>query len=88
MAQPDFFPFIPQGASWDSWNGNLVMFYSQELIPYTIDENDWKMVAKNVSQLPTFMAYPVPDPDLYENWQDWASALVGAVNQKTQETAT
>jgi hypothetical protein len=72
MSEPVFFPFIPSGMDWDVWNGNLIMFYSEEPIPYVTNENDWKLVAKNVSQLPTFEVYPVPDPDLYANWQDWA----------------
>lgn len=80
MAIQTFFPFIPAGSDWQTWNGNLVMFYSEELIPYVIDELEWKFVAKNVSQLPTFISYPVPDPDLYENWQDWASEFTLIIN--------
>jgi hypothetical protein len=80
MSLQTFFPFIPEGSDWQTWNGNLVMFYSEELIPYTIDELDWKFVAKNVSQLPTFNTYPVPDPELFENWQDWASEFTLIIN--------
>lgn len=80
MAVQTFFPFIPAGSDWQSWNGNLVMFFSEELIPYTTNELEWKFVAKNVSQLPTFMSYPVPDPDLYANWQDWASEFTLIIN--------
>ena len=80
MAFQTFFPFIPAGSDWQSWNGNLVMFFSEELIPYTTNELEWKFVAKNVSQLPTFMSYPVPDPDLYANWQDWASEFTLIIN--------
>lgn len=80
MAFQTFFPFIPAGSDWQSWNGNLVMFFSEELIPYTTNELEWKFVAKNVSQLPTFIAYPVPDPDLYDNWQDWASEFTLIIN--------
>jgi hypothetical protein len=80
MAEPIFFPFIPSGMDWENWNGNLAMFYSEEPIPYVIDEKDWKMVAKNVSQLPTFEVFPVPDPDLYANWQDWAFEFTLIIN--------
>ena len=80
MAEPVFFPFIPSGMEWENWNGNLAMFYSEEPIPYVIDEKDWKMVAKNVSQLPTFEVFPVPDPDLYANWQDWAFEFTLIIN--------
>jgi hypothetical protein len=83
MAIQQFFPFIPAGSDWQSWNGNLVMFYGQEPIPY-MPEDDWKIVAKNVSQLPTFSAYPVPDPDLYAQWQDWASEFTLIINGPSQ----
>jgi hypothetical protein len=83
MSEPVFFPFIPEGMEWGNWNGNLVMFYSEEPIPYVTDENDWKMVAKNVSQLPTFEVYPVPDPDLFDNWQDWAFEFTLIINGPT-----
>jgi hypothetical protein len=80
MAFQTFFPFIPAGSDWQTWNGNLVMFFSEELIPYVIDEKEWKFVAKNVSQLPTFIVYPVPDPELYQNWQDWANEFTLIIN--------
>lgn len=79
MANLQFFPFIPAGSDWQSWNGNLAMFYGQEPIPY-MPEDSWKIVAKNVAQLPTFSAYPVPDPELFQNWQDWASEFTLIIN--------
>lgn len=79
MAIQQFFPFVPQNMDWELWNGNLIMYYSEEPIPYA-QETDWQVVAKNVSQLPTFTAYPVPDPDLYDNWQDWASEFTLIIN--------
>jgi hypothetical protein len=80
MAQQDFFPFIPQGSDWATWNGNLVMYFSAQPIPYIDDEEQWKSVAKNVAQLPNFSVYPVPDPELFENWQDWASEFTLIIN--------
>lgn len=83
MAVQQFFPFIPAGSDWPSWNGNLVMFYGQEPIPY-LPEDQWKLVAKNVAQLPTFASYLVPDPELFQNWQDWASEFTLIINGPSQ----
>lgn len=83
MAIQQFFPFIAEGSDWQNWNGNLILFYSQEPIPY-MPEDDWKVVAKNVSQLPTFSSYPVPDPDLFEQWQDWANQFTLIINGPSQ----
>ena len=79
MALQDFFPFTPNYMSWEDWNGNLIMYFGAQPIPYA-SENDWKVTAKNVSQLPFFEAYPVPDPDLYQNWQDWANEFTLIIN--------
>lgn len=74
-----FFPFSPDYSTWEDWNGNLITFYAQEPISYT-DETGWKTVARNVVGLPTFSVYGMPDPDLFENWQDWAEAFTLTVN--------
>jgi hypothetical protein len=84
MSLQTFFPFIPEGSDWQTWNGNLVMFFSEEPIPYVEEETQWRMVAKNVSQLPTFLVYPVPDPDLYQTWQPWASEFTLIINGPSQ----
>jgi hypothetical protein len=84
MSLQTFFPFIPEGSDWQTWNGNLIMFFSEEPIPYVEDDTQWRMVAKNVSQLPTFEVYPVPDPDLYQTWQPWASEFTQIINGPSQ----
>jgi hypothetical protein len=83
MALQSFFPFTPTFMSWEDWNGNLVMFYGEEPIP-ALPEEDWKQVANNVAQLATFLNYPVPDPQLYENWEDWALEFTEIINGPTQ----
>ena len=83
MSIQSFFPCVPDFMSWEDWNGNLVMFYGEEPIP-ALPEIDWKIVASNVAQLSTFLSYPVPDPALYENWQDWAYEFTEIINGPTQ----
>ena len=43
-------------------------------------EDNWKLVAKNISQLTTFESYPVPDPEAFDTWQEWASSLSFILN--------
>lgn len=84
MSAPNqFFPFVPDYMSWEDWNGNLLVFYSEEPIPYD-SEDGWMQVANNIAQLPTFAKYPIPDPDAYPDWQTWArefSLIVNGPNQ-------
>ena len=83
MALQQFFPFIPDGMDWECWNGNLVMYYAEEPIPY-LSEMEWPSVAKSVSELPTFINYPVPDPTEYPDWQSWAKEFTEIINGPTK----
>lgn len=82
MSIQSFFPIVPEYMSWEDWNGNFMHYFSEEPIMYAPEE-DWKLVAKDISELPTFENYPVPDPEAFENWQDWASALSFILNGPT-----
>jgi hypothetical protein len=75
-----FFPFVPEHMTWEDWNGNFIMWYGQENIPYMPNENDWQMVAQNIARSPTFGKYPVPNPLTYDNWQDWARETTLIIN--------
>jgi hypothetical protein len=77
-----FFPFTPHYTTWEDWNGNLIQFYSEEPIAYNSEE-DWKETAKIIAGLPTFLAYPVSNPDLFETWQSWAEDFTTIVNGRS-----
>lgn len=83
MAFQQFFPCVPDYMSWEDWNGNLIIYYSQEPIPYS-EELLWQGTAKNIAELPTFAAYPVPDPDGYADWQSWAKDFTEIINGPSQ----
>jgi len=74
-----FFPFVPDGMEWEDWNGNFIMYYGEENISYNIEKN-WQNTAKNIAQSSTFSVYPIPDPDIFENWQDWAREVTLIIN--------
>jgi hypothetical protein len=79
MSIQEFFPFVPQYISWEDWNGNLIHFFSEEPIEYH-KEKQWRQTAKSVANLPTFSVYPVPDPDNFQEWQDWALEFTQIIN--------
>jgi hypothetical protein len=78
MAQT-IFPFVPEQTDWQSFNGNLIMYYGQEPLPIS-NELNWHDTARNLVQFPAFASYGIPNPDLFENWQDWAQQFVLLVN--------
>jgi len=79
MALQDFFPCIPQYMTWEDWNCNVVLYFGAQPIAHG-PETEWQSIAKNICQLPFFEVYPVPDPTLYNHWQDWATDFTLIIN--------
>ena len=77
-----FFPFSPESSSWEDWNGNFIIYYGQLNIPSDTEEN-WKNAASVIASTFTFSAFPIPTPDTYDNWQDWASEVSLIINGKS-----
>jgi hypothetical protein len=74
-----YFPFNPDYSTWEDWNGNFIQWYGQETIPHSAEES-WQETAKQITSLPTFSAYPLPDPYTFETWQDWANKVTEIIN--------
>ena len=74
-----FFPFVPQYSSWEDFNGNLILYYGQELIAYS-PEDAWRNTANGLAETATFSSYPLPNPEIYNTWQEWAAEFVLIVN--------
>lgn len=76
-------PFIAGDTTWENWNGNMLHYFGQEPLPY-LPEDNWKDFARSMSSLSTFSVYNIPDPEAFENWQDWVQVTVGLVNGPTE----
>ena len=74
-----FFPVLPDYMSWDEWNENLLIYYGQRNIQLSPEE-DWRIGAYNIVQSPVFGRYPIPDPDTFNTWQDWAMEFTTIIN--------
>lgn len=83
MSLQNFFPVTPENTTWENWNGSVLHYFGEQPIPY-LPETEWQTVARNLTQLPTFENYPVPAPDTYANWQDWAKEFTLIINGPTR----
>jgi hypothetical protein len=83
MAFQQFFPVTPNEMSWEDWNGNFILYYGQEPVAFH-PEAEWQIAAAQIASLPTFSAYPIPMPDDYVNWQDWALQVTSIINGSSQ----
>ena len=80
--------YDPRYHTWNSWTSLMCEAYAAQQLSSNTPEEEWKQWAAGLKAIDVFTNEGIPGPYIYENWQDWASALVGAVNQSTEETAT
>lgn len=46
----------------------------------SIPDGDWKTWAASLKAIDVFSNEAIPGPYVFDNWQDWAAALVNAIN--------
>jgi hypothetical protein len=71
--------FLPDYSSWDDWNGNMALYFAEQLFP-VMSEIYWREVAQAIAVNSIFSNYNAPGPDGFNTWQDWARALTLAIN--------
>lgn len=72
--------YDPRNLSWDQWASLMVEAYAGQQLEIPSDESEWRGWADGFSGIGLFGSDAVPSHDNFEKWQDWASAVVGAVN--------
>jgi hypothetical protein len=45
-------------------------------------DTDWKLWGNGLKSIDIFTNEAVPDTDNYQNWYDWAEALLAAINPR------
>ena len=76
--------YDPRYHTWDSWSSLMVEAYAGQQLGIGVHEEQWRTWASGINAIDVFMNEAIPSPDYYSNWQDWATALVNAVNQKVE----
>jgi len=70
--------YDPRYHTFESWASLMVEAYSTQQL--AIPDGDWKPWAASLKAIDVFSNEAIPGPYVYENWQDWAAALVNAIN--------
>jgi len=70
--------YDPRYHTWESWASLMVEAYSTQQL--AIPDGDWKTWAASLKAIDVFSNEAIPGPYVYDNWQDWAAALVNAIN--------
>jgi hypothetical protein len=76
--------YDPRFHTFNSWASLMVEAYGGQQLEIPGDEDTWKNWAVGLKGIDIFVNEGIPSPYIFENWQDWATAVVGAVNQKVE----
>jgi len=79
--------YDPRFHTFDSWASLMCEAYAGQQLAIPNAQTDWKEWAAGLKAIDVFTNEGIPGPYIYNNWQDWASALVGAINQKVEQDA-
>ena len=77
--------YDPRYLSWDQWASLMVEAYAGQQLEIPHDETKWREWANGLHGIGLFSSDAVPSASSFQNWQDWAQAVVGAVANQTQQ---
>lgn len=75
--------YDPRNHTFDSWASLMCELYAAQQLEIPSLQTDWKKWGVGLKAIDVFSNEAIPDADSFEDWQDWAQALVGAVNPST-----
>ena len=74
--------YDPRYHTWDSWASLMCEGYAAQQLCIPSNEDEWVNWAEGLKAIDIFSNEAIPSPQSFNNWQDWASALVNAVNPR------
>ena len=78
--------FDPRFHTFESWGCLMCELYGAQNLSIPDAATDWKLWGDGLGAIDVFANEAIPRTDQYDNWYDWAEALVAAVNPATQTT--
>lgn len=72
--------YDPRFHTFESWASLMCELYAQQQLEIPTPGLEWKSWAAGLRGIDVFANEGTPDPYLFDNWQEWAEALVNAVN--------
>lgn len=74
--------YDPRFQTWDNWSSLMVEAYAAQNLQIGVEEQNWKDFAVGMMAIDVFQNEALPNPYLFENWQDWAAEVVNAVSPR------
>lgn len=74
--------YDPRYHTFDSWASLMVELYAAQQLSIPDQLTDWKVWGNGLCAIDVFSNEAIPRTDQYNEWYDWAEALVAAVNPR------
>jgi len=75
--------YDPRFHTFESWASLMVELYAAQNLEIPTALTDWKSWGDGIKAIDVFTNEAIPDTDQFDDWQEWAQALVNAVNPRT-----
>jgi len=76
--------YDPRFHTFDSWASLMCEAYGGQNLEIPSGEENWKGWAAGLKGIDIFTNNGIPGPYIYDDWHEWAEAVVNAVNQKVE----
>jgi hypothetical protein len=78
--------YDPRFHTFDSWACLMCELYGAQNLAIPNATTDWQLWGDGLGAIDVFANEAIPRTDQYDNWYDWAEALVATVNPAVQTT--
>lgn len=74
--------YDPRFHTFESWASLMVEQYAAQQLEIPTPMTDWKLWGLGIKAIDVFANEAIPHTDDFDNWFDWAAALLAAVNPR------
>lgn len=72
--------YDPRFHTFESWAALMCEQYTAQQLEIPTQLTDWKLWGNGLNAIDIFTNEAIPSTDNYDNWFDWAAALLASVN--------
>lgn len=74
--------YDPRYHTFESWAALMCEAYAAQNLQVPLSDVDWKSWGAGLKAIDIFANEAIPEPYNFDDWQEWAAAVVGAVNSR------
>lgn len=74
--------YDPRFHTFESWAALMCEQYTAQQLEIPTPLTDWKVWGNGLKAIDIFTNEAIPSTDNYENWFDWAAALLASINPR------